>query len=538
MKFSVQLSAVVYGCFLWCSSAAAPQQAYFSAYSTVDESTFYIQGGSNVSNSNIIYDQFYSLDLTQSWNITNPLWSEVTAVGIPARLKAWGHSISLSSNHKTLTFWNMFNSPPYSANYHLDTKAWEELPAPLSVQPFGLQIAKAATDPTTDRVYIPGGAGNNSMLAFDPSSKNSTALADPPAVNGTSTNWNGYTFVWSELRKSFLLLGGLNTPASSYFYEYKPTGAGQWSALNATGMTPAVLTGSCMVPAHGGTKMILFGGENKGVYTDTVYILNVTSLTWTQGGKYQPRTGAACSVSGDYLIVWGGTSADNTGTPVLLPDTPIVYNINTTQWTNTFIAKVKPTPKPTTTTTTTRPTGTNSAGAGHTTSGAEAPSESNKGAIIGGSVGGGLFLILLIVGGLCFWRRRCNNAQQCQTREMEEEQPPAKKFQVRIVQQPDTESTVEPTFYPSRPFRITPSNSHRISNKKQRQDTDDDLSYYFHSHGGAPSPTRSEESFSSSAPSTATSTLEDDVHPTNVTNTTLLPQHIITLKPSERHRYR
>lgn len=231
MKFSVQLSAVVYGCFLWCSSAAAPQQAYFSAYSTVDESTFYIQGGSNVSNSNIIYDQFYSLDLTQSWNITNPLWSEVTAVGIPARLKAWGHSISLSSNHKTLTFWNMFNSPPYSANYHLDTKAWEELPAPLSVQPFGLQIAKAATDPTTDRVYIPGGAGNNSMLAFDPSSKNSTALADPPAVNGTSTNWNGYTFVWSELRKSFLLLGGLNTPASSYFYEYKPTGAGQWSAL-------------------------------------------------------------------------------------------------------------------------------------------------------------------------------------------------------------------------------------------------------------------------------------------------------------------
>ena len=98
MKFSVHLSAVVYGCLLWSASAAAPQQAYFSAYTTVDESTFYIQGGSNVSNPSIIYDQFYSLDLTQSWNVTTPLWSQVTNVSIPARLKAWGQSISLSSN--------------------------------------------------------------------------------------------------------------------------------------------------------------------------------------------------------------------------------------------------------------------------------------------------------------------------------------------------------------------------------------------------------------------------------------------------------
>lgn len=537
MMFSVQLSAIVYSCLLWSASAVAPAPAYSSAYATVDENTFYIQGGSNVSNSDIKYDQFHSLDLTQNWNITNPPWSAVAVGTVPARLKTVFHSISLSRDRKTMTFWNMYSLPFYSTNYHLDTNTWDDVSIPQSLQPSGLALARAATDSTTDRVYIPGGASNNSMLMYDSSSKNSTALANPPAVNGTSTNWIGYSFVWSELRKSFLLFGGLFTPASSYFYEYKPTAVTPWNALNMTGTVPPVLAGSCMVPAHNGTKIILFGGVYNSNYTDTLYILDVANLTWSQGAKYQPRSGAACSVSGDYFIVWGGQSYDTAGNPALLPETLGVYNINTTQWTDTFIAKIKPTPKPTTTTTA-RPTGTGSAGVSHPTTGTEPPNESNKAAIIGGSVGGGLFLILLIVGGLCLWRRRRNNAQQHQTREMEEEQSPAKKFQFRIVQQPETESTVEPTFYPSRPFRITPNNSQRKSNKKQGQEPDDDLSYYFHSHGGAPSPTRSEESFSSSAPSTATSTLEDDVHPTNVTNTTLLPQHIITLKPSERQRHR
>ncbi|KAF8929036.1 hypothetical protein BGZ47_001314, partial [Haplosporangium gracile] len=161
MMFSAHLSAVVYGCLLWSVSAAAPQLAYLSAYATVDESTFYIQGGSNVSQSNIIYDQFYSLDLTKSWNVANPPWSAVPVVGsMPPRLKTWAHSISVSSNNKTLTFWDTFNSPSYSVNYHLDTNSWEELPSLTSLQPSGFKMVKAATDPTTDRVYIPGGVGN------------------------------------------------------------------------------------------------------------------------------------------------------------------------------------------------------------------------------------------------------------------------------------------------------------------------------------------------------------------------------------------
>lgn len=54
--------------------------------------------------------------------------------------------------------------------------------------------------------------------------------------------------------------------------------------------------------------MILFGGNRGFVMSGTIYILDVISMTWTQGRDTQPREGAACSVSGDYFIAWGGTT--------------------------------------------------------------------------------------------------------------------------------------------------------------------------------------------------------------------------------------
>ncbi|KAG0284131.1 hypothetical protein BGZ97_008294 [Linnemannia gamsii] len=176
--------------------------AYFAAYVTVDESTLYIQGGTNVATSAIAYNQFYSLDLTQSWNTSNPLWSEVTTAGpIPARLKTGFHSISFSQHSKTMMFWDMSNYPSYSVGLNLDTKIWEELPAPPPLSdPHNQIVCKAATDPTTNRVYIPGCSSNGtSMLMYDPSLKSSTALAMPS--KGNDTIWSGYTFIWNDVRR-------------------------------------------------------------------------------------------------------------------------------------------------------------------------------------------------------------------------------------------------------------------------------------------------------------------------------------------------
>jgi hypothetical protein len=60
--------------------------------------------------------------------------------------------------------------------------------------------------------------------------------------------------------------------------------------------------------AYNGTKMILFGGNTDMTQSvDTLYILDVPSMTWTQApSSLDARSDMACSVSGDNFIVWGG----------------------------------------------------------------------------------------------------------------------------------------------------------------------------------------------------------------------------------------
>ncbi|KAG0286344.1 hypothetical protein BGZ97_007468 [Linnemannia gamsii] len=238
------------------ASATAPNMVYYPAYATVGENTLYIQGGANVANPSLKYNQFFSLDLSRSWNTSNPPWAEVTVTGIPARLKAAFHSMSLSKDSKTLTIWDMYSSPPYSVNYHLDTKKWETLPVPSIQQPFVSNICKAATDPTTDRVYIPGGS-DTSMIAYDPSSKASSTI--PMPSGGTSLTWSKYTFAWNDVRQSFFYFGGYESPANSYFYEYAPAAA-TWTAMASSGSVPPIVSDCCMVSAYNGAKMIVFGG--------------------------------------------------------------------------------------------------------------------------------------------------------------------------------------------------------------------------------------------------------------------------------------
>lgn len=216
-------------CLLWGVSAAPPPRpAYFSAYVTVEENTLYIQGGSNISTSDIVYTQFYSLDLTQSWNTSSPPWTEVTTVGpFPGRLRAAFHSLSYSQSRKALNFWDMAKAPPYSIGFHLDTYSWEDMPTPPTLQPADLKVCKAATDPTTDRIYIPGGASKG-MLVYDPSSKKSTTVAMPPGRDLTS--WSYSTFAWNSVRKSFFLFGGMVSPGKPPLYEYLPSSA-TWAPL-------------------------------------------------------------------------------------------------------------------------------------------------------------------------------------------------------------------------------------------------------------------------------------------------------------------
>lgn len=198
------------------------------AYTTINEDTFYVQGGTLITGTGASTNasQFYALDLTQpTWNTLNPPWK---ALVYPANLNALssteGHSISVAPDSSSFTMW-IYN-PNLIVNYNVAGGVWTQvLPTP-SLTLFKGNDLQAATDPTSGLVYIPGAAGTyNTMSVYAPSGM---GLSVPiPSTLVAATGF--YTFVWSQLRKTFIYFGG-NSATPNPFFEFSPS-AGKWTAM-------------------------------------------------------------------------------------------------------------------------------------------------------------------------------------------------------------------------------------------------------------------------------------------------------------------
>ncbi|KAF9927102.1 hypothetical protein FBU30_003490 [Linnemannia zychae] len=181
------------------------------------------------------------------------------------------------------------------------------------------------------------------------------------------------SFVWSTLRKSFLLYGGKSldgTTGNPRLTEFNANT--QWSAVETTGTSPGDVSGHCMVPAYEGRKMVVFGGAGlDNIAKDSIYILDLVTQVWTPGngaGPEQARTNMACVVSGDSFIAWGGESGGK-----VKDGKPIVYDMKNKQWTQEFKRSIVQT----------TPTGPNTTNEPKPSSG-----PSNTAAIAGGIAGG------------------------------------------------------------------------------------------------------------------------------------------------------
>ncbi|KAH7034400.1 hypothetical protein BKA57DRAFT_476077 [Linnemannia elongata] len=308
------------------------------AYNTIDENVFYIQGGSvdPKVTANSTSSQFYSLDLTlPSWDTSNPPWKALPPPTGPTTLTPpFRHSMSVSPDRRTLTIF-VPNGPGLISNFNIGDGSWTPVtaPSPSQLMPV-LYGAQAATDPTTGIVYIPPAYSGASLSIYSPSTGVVTTAPMPPVA--TAGGLSRHSFVWNQVRKTFILFGGVIT--TSYLSEYDPI-TGKWAELYASGPTPPLQQASCMAPAYNGTKMILFGGHNSsGPSGGYLFILDVPTMTWSQGLSVDPsqnRSSMACSVSGDNFIVWGGYKWDPLGSTAV-GGTPLIYNIHSGQWTTKF----------------------------------------------------------------------------------------------------------------------------------------------------------------------------------------------------------
>lgn len=139
-----------------------------------------------------------------------------------------------------------------------------------------------------------------------------------------------------------------------------------------------------------GTKMVLYGGfadRTRTVVMSDIWILDVTTWTWTQGtnaGASAARANHVCSYSNGQFIVWGGKGKDT----VVTNNVTMIYNLNTQAWSTTFIPN--PAVVTTTSTTTSRRSSGTSSSPSPTSSGASSAngsdtpgSKTNTGLIIG-----------------------------------------------------------------------------------------------------------------------------------------------------------
>ncbi|KAG0370751.1 hypothetical protein BGZ54_004252 [Gamsiella multidivaricata] len=233
--------------------------------------------------------------------------------------------------------------------YSFQNAGWTEIFSSISLSKKpGLA---AATNPDTNMVYIPNGfvdsLGSPSMLTVD---LNMNTMAFIPMPAGM-TSLIDYSALWSTALKSMVLFGGKtagNTTAN--LYTYSPI-TNEWATPATKGTIPSARSNACFVPAYNGSKLMLFGGLNPlgtSVLGD-IYILDVATLTWAKGTDMTTvgaRSSAACGVSSDYFLSWGGSTLNQ----AVFANTTLIYNMRTNQWTNNFGTLP--------TTTTSKPTGT------------------------------------------------------------------------------------------------------------------------------------------------------------------------------------
>ncbi|KAF9102840.1 hypothetical protein BGX27_010842 [Mortierella sp. AM989] len=400
-----------------------PITTAFSSTVFIESSTFYIQGGAtNFASVSGVYTttpQTFAIDLSVSWSTSQPAYKSLpdgptgsltTAALSPDKLRWFAISNGLSRT------------------FDIKSSTWNEtLPNVLFNSNPG---QGSATDPDSGLMYIPSIAsdvGSTSLLALHVSGGKIDNVVTQPLQNVTM----GFHVAWSAALRSILVFGGapkFGFPKQNDNVLVFTPATGFWGSLNLSrsDSIPPQRTGSCFVPAFGGSKMILFGGLSNPaivplVTLNDLYILDTATRLWTKGPSAplaEGRQGSACAVSNDQLIVWGGW--DISYNP--LKNAVLVYNLKTNSWSTSYAAP----PIPTTTqnapntNATSGPASTPSPG--NSDPNDTAGNKPNVAAIAGGSVGG---LVFVVLGVLFVYRARRKSVSDTRGFDMKPRSPPA-----------------------------------------------------------------------------------------------------------------
>ncbi|KAF9159000.1 hypothetical protein DFQ26_007015 [Actinomortierella ambigua] len=321
----------------------APQPVAAPGYAKY-KNRFYVNGGTTSLSASVLGSsgQFFALDLSKSWTSVSPAW-----IQLPDGPRKDYHGAAMSLDGKFFLT-SCSTASTVSHRFSFDTNTWSVSKAPCHSTTYDVSPVTLGTDGT---VLTAGGftevgiADAYEIYSFATDQAVRAPLPDT-MVNGVPIlpGRRGYKVVWSEPLKSAVFFGGSGLQGTSVgtVTLYRPESK-QWSLMKTIGANNTNNYGHCMAITDDGTTILSYGGyydsqPGNPLFSESLYILNLTTGVWTLAvDSSSKRAWPACTIAGDYFLLWGGSykflAGINTTLDFDKPSTPVlIYQISLNAW--------------------------------------------------------------------------------------------------------------------------------------------------------------------------------------------------------------
>ncbi|KAF9311827.1 hypothetical protein BG003_006912 [Podila horticola] len=301
-----------------------PEPAWGPASVSIEGQALFVQGGKLTQYFNFtITQQAFLIDLSKPWDVSSPLYTKMQD-----GVAGFQHPNALTNNNNNWLI--LANQTLFT--YNLGNQAIMKeaiVPESISLEGFG-----GVVDPAGNLV-VPSGfnsSGNLLSLEYFPEGARATSTPSYPPLAG----YRFYAITKSTAADAAFVFGGYHEElprgwsAALLRYRFRDS---TWAPMN-TFRVPIERDSPCLVSAYNGTKLVLFGGIKGGLEPmSDIYIYDVVTNSWTQGEpgtSTRARASAACGVSGDYFITFGGYANKRNRLPP--QELTSVYNLKSNTW--------------------------------------------------------------------------------------------------------------------------------------------------------------------------------------------------------------
>ncbi|KAF9900747.1 hypothetical protein EC991_006920 [Linnemannia zychae] len=105
-----------------------------------------------------------------------------------------------------------------------------------------------------------------------------------------------------------------------------------WSTMKTSGPTPPMRADHCMAANEDGSRVVVYGGRVNNLPNGEVFVLETATGVWTKGTPGDPRMYVACTITGNLLLIWGGTNA-----AIAIPTSDmLIYNYISGTWLTSY----------------------------------------------------------------------------------------------------------------------------------------------------------------------------------------------------------